>query len=157
MPGSPTSLLPSPLISCDVRGICKSSVPASGIHFHLNKGHAAGSLALRVRASRSVTGHCNDDGSTAGFDVAFEVEDLLPCTEDEGPFVDRDRKLGTHDRRLQMGMAVPVVPGPFVAVIPAGRHKFIENVRQIFDEARFEFDCADGTCAAHVEHMNDTG
>ena len=97
------------------------------------------------------------DEAATWFDVAFEVEYLLPCAEHEGTFADRDGKRGTHDRCLQVRMAVAVVPGPFVPVIPARRHKLIENIRQILDEARFVFDCTDRTCAAHIEQVDNTG
>ena len=47
-------------------------------------------------------------------------------------------------------MAVAVVPGLFVAVVTARREKFIQYSRQVLLQPLFEFNRADGSCAANT-------
>ena len=71
------------------------------------------------------------------------MKDLLPGTEHEFAVADRHGNLLTERGRLQVRVPVAVVPGLFMAVIPTGRHKFVEDGWQVFLQARFEFNRPD--------------
>ena len=92
----------------------------------------------------------------AGFDVAFEMEDLLPGAQCQGALLDRHGKRRTEDRCLKMGMAVAVVPGLLVSVIAARREQLVQHRRQVPFQAGLEFDGPHRRSAADIEDMNET-
>jgi len=90
----------------------------------------------------SLAGNGHDDGAASGFDVAFQMENLLPGAQDRFSTGHRHGQGRSQQRGLQMRVAVAVVPGAFVSVIAAGRDEFVQQVRQVFHQARFKFDGA---------------
>ena len=64
--------------------------------------------------------HRDDHGPFTGPGVALQVEDLLPGAQQELALAHWDGQPGAQHGRLQVGMAVAVVPGLLVAVITAG-------------------------------------
>ena len=107
------------------------------------------SIILKI----SLAGNGHHDGAVAGFDVAFQMEDLLPGAQHRFPVGHRHGQGRPEQRRLQMRMAVAIVPGPFVSVVAAGRDEFVQQVGQVFEQARFVFDGAQRAGAADVEHV----
>jgi hypothetical protein len=99
----------------------------------------------------------DDHGPFAGPNVAFNVKDLLPGAEHGLAVAHGHRQARTEQRRLQVGMAVAVVPSLFVGVIPAGRNKPRQKRREVLLQARLELDGADRSGAAHVEDLHDAG
>ena len=65
------------------------------------------------------------------------------------------RQARTEQRRLQVGMAVAVVPGLLVGVVPIGRNEAPHKRWQVLLQARLEFDGADRSGAAHVKDLHD--
>ena len=82
------------------------------------------------------------------------VENLLPCAKDWRAVADRHRDRGAQRGGLQVGMAVTVVPALLMAVLAAWRHEAIQDVGQVFLQARFELDRADRAGAAHVVYVD---
>ena len=100
-----------------------------------------------------LAGHCHHDGAAAGFDVAFQMENLLPGAQHRFSTGHRHGQGRPQQRGLQMRMAVAIVPRLFVSVIAARRDEFVQQVGQVFHQARFEFDGADCAGAADVEYV----
>lgn len=98
----------------------------------------------------------DDDTAGAGFDVALEVKDLLPGSEEQLAVGQGDGNFRAECRRLQVGMAVAVMPGLFVSVGFRRRHQPIQQFRQVPLETGFEFDRSNDSGAADVEHVNRT-
>src|SRR5207244_1733929 len=63
----------------------------------------------------------------------------------------------TEHRRLQVRVAVAVMPSLLMAIVAAGREQLVEHGRQVLLETRLEFDGTDGGGAADVEYMNHAG
>jgi hypothetical protein len=89
-----------------------------------------------------LTQHRDDHGPFTGPDVAFDVKDLLPGAEHRPAGAHRRRQARTKQRGLQVGMAVAVVPGLLVSVIPARWNKLSQKRRQVLLQARLELDGA---------------
>ena len=94
------------------------------------------------------------DFSISWFDVAFQVKDLLPGTENGAGVADGDRDRWAQPSGLQVRVAIAIVPGLFMAVGWARRNQLIKNLRKIPFETGFEFDRSDGPCAADVKDVN---
>ena len=89
--------------------------------------HSAGTDNGRA----SFAQHRDDHGPFTGPNVAFDVKDLLPGAE-HGPAVAHgQRQARTEQRRLQVGMAVAVVPGLLLGIVPAGRKQAPQKRRQV--------------------------
>ena len=69
------------------------------------------------------------DAPLAGANVALQQEDLLPRAEHEPALFDGHGQARAEQGGLEVGMAVAVVPGPFVAILPAGRDQTVEQLR----------------------------
>ena len=102
-----------------------------------------------------VTHHGDRNRASPRLHVTFEMEYLLPRAQHGFAVLDRNGERRAKQRRLQMGMAVPVVPRAFVTVIAAGRNQFVQHRGQVLLEARLEFDRANRARAADVENMRD--
>ena len=96
------------------------------------------------------------DPALAATDVAFEMEDLLPGPQNQLPAGDGHCQGRSEEGGLQVGVAVAIVPGLFVAVIAAGRDQLIQNGRHIRAQTWLEFDRTDDSGASHIEHVNNT-
>ena len=96
-------------------------------------------------------------GALASAHVAFEMEDLLPCSQQQFTLRHRHRQGGPEQGRLQMRMAVAILPRLLMAVVAAGRDQPGEERRQILLEPRFKLDRADGRGAADIENINGPG
>jgi hypothetical protein len=92
-----------------------------------------GSLSsCRHRRGRALLAeHRDDHGPFTGPHVAFDVKDLLPGAKHGPAVAHRHRQARTKQRRLQVGMAVAVVPGLLVSVIPAWWNKPPQKRRQV--------------------------
>ncbi len=90
-------------------------------------------------------------------DVAFQVEDLLPGSQDKGPVLYRHRERRTQHSCLQVRMAIPVMPGLFVPIVAARGKEPVQSIRQIFLESRLEFDGPDRRGAADTENVGQPG
>src|SRR5262249_8055957 len=89
--------------------------------------------------------------------VAFEVNDLLPGAQDQLPLAHRHGQRWTEQGGLQVRMAVAVVPGLLVAVLPAGGNEAVQRLRQVALQARLELDGAEGGGAADAEDVGHAG
>jgi len=108
------------------------------------------------RAAESSFAHHGDrDRSLARFNVALDVKNLLPGAQHELAVHNWNCQRRPQHRGLQVGMAVAVVPGLFMAVLPARRHELVQDSRQVFQESGFKFDRADGGGAADIENVCD--
>lgn len=83
------------------------------------------------------------------------MEDLLPGPEKELSIRNGHCKRWSEKRRLQMGMAVAVVPGLLVAIVAAGRDEFIENRGHVRAQTWFKFNRANRGGASQVEYVRD--
>lgn len=83
------------------------------------------------------------------------MEDLLPGAENGLPFTHRHCQARTEQRRLQVGMAIAVVPGLLVGIVPAGWNQPPQKRGQVLLQARLELDGAYRSGAAHVEDLDD--
>ena len=101
--------------------------------------------------------HGHHDVSVPRLDIALQVEDLLPGTQNEFAIRNRYRKRWPHQRGLQVGMPVTVGPCLFVAVFTAGRNQAVQKCGQVINEARLELDRADDRRAADVEDVRGSG
>ena len=99
--------------------------------------------------------HRDDHGPFTGPNVALNVKDLLPSAEHEPAVAHGHRQARTEQRRLQVGMAVAVVPGLLVGVVPAGGNQAPQKRRQVLLQARLELNGADGSGATRVEDLHD--
>lgn len=102
----------------------------------------------------SVTDDRDDDLATPWFDVAFEVENLLPCSQHRRATRNRNRDRGANRGRLQVRVAISVVPSFFMTVVAAWRHQAIKHGRIVLFESRLELDRSDRTGAAHIENTD---
>lgn len=85
------------------------------------------------------------------------MKDLLPCAEDGLAVSKRNRQRRAEQGGLEMGVAIAIMPGLFVAVVAAWRDELVEDFGKIAFESRLEFDCADRSSAADGEDMDKTG
>ena len=123
--------------------------------------HHSAQAAKASRSQRLPCGHASPtdsdhDGASTWFDVAFEVEDLLPGSQHGLSVFDRHSERRSKHCGLQVGVAVAVVPGVLVAVFAAGRQQLVQHRRQVLLEAWFEFNGADGPGAADIEDVHET-
>ena len=102
----------------------------------------------------SFANHGHYDGPLAPAHVAFQMKDLLPGTQDELAIGDWHRERWPEQCRLQMRMAVAIMPGLFVTIVAAGRDEFVQNGRQIILKPRLELNGADRSCTADVENVD---
>src|SRR5690606_13327141 len=93
--------------------------------------------------------HSHHHHTIAWFDIAFEQENLLPGSEDRPALADGDGDRGAKHGGLEVGVPVAIVPGVFVAVVPARREEAIEHAGEIVPQSRLELDGADGACASN--------
>ena len=110
---------------------------------------------LQPRTSVSLSENGDNDGSFSAANVALKVKDLLPGPEKELSIRDGYRQRWSEKGRLQMGMAVAVVPGLLVAIVAAGRDEFIENRRHVRAQTWFKFNRANRGGATHIEYVRD--
>src|SRR6266568_7541595 len=102
----------------------------------------------------SVANYCDHDRALSPAHIAFEVNDLLPSTEQELAFGDGYRQRWAEQRCLEMGVAVSIMPGLLVPVITAGRNELVQNCRQVALQARLEFNRTQRGRTPHVEDMH---
>ncbi len=95
----------------------------------------------------------NDNGPTARFYVTLQMEDLLPGPQNQFSILNGNAERGSEHSRLQMRMAVAVMPCLFVPVVAAGREQFVQNSGQVLLETGFEFNGADAASAADIEDV----
>ena len=125
--------------------------------------HGAGSrphdfMRVKFGSTRSsFAQHGDNHGPFTGTNIAFDVKDLLPSAEHGLAVAPGHRQARSEQRRLQVGMAVAVVPSLLVGVISTGWNKAPQERRQVLLQAGLEFDGADRTRAAHVEDLHDAG
>ncbi len=105
----------------------------------------------------SVTDHRDYDGSLAPAHVAFQVDDLLPGAQYQLAVGDGHGQRWPEQRRLQMRVAVAIMPGLFVAVVAAGRDELVQYGGQITLQPRLELNGADRSCAPDVENIDCAG
>jgi hypothetical protein len=103
---------------------------------------------------KSLAYYRHHDSALAGFDVTFQVKDLLPGSQDQTAFLDGNGQGRAEHGCLQMRMAVAVMPGLFMAVAAAGGHELVQKVRQVLPESRFVFNGAHGGRTADIENMS---
>jgi hypothetical protein len=96
-------------VSLCVRAAASSAVVPPGRH----------SYSARMLFSQ----HRDNHGPLTRANVAFDVKDLLPGAEHGLAVTHGHGQARTEQRRLQVVMAVAVVPGLLVGVIPAGWNK----------------------------------
>ena len=80
------------------------------------------------------------------------MKDLLPCSEHRLASGDWDRQRRSQQRRLQVRVAVSILPGLFVFIASARRNEFIQDSGQVLFQSRLKLDSSDCRCAANVEH-----
>ncbi len=115
----------------------------------------SGVMAIGNRPT-SVARDRHDHSSCPGFNVAFQVEYLLPGAQHQRTIPHGDRKIRPQERRLQMRMAVAVVPGLLMAIVATGREKASQFRRQIVDQTRLKFYGANTRGASYIEYMGQT-
>ena len=98
-----------------------------------------------------------DDGPGVGFDVAFEVEYLLPSPQAQPAFGYGYGQFSPEKRPLKVRMPIPVRPGLFVAIIATWRNQSSQQFGQVLLEAWFELDHPQRPGASDVEHVGCTG
>jgi hypothetical protein len=96
------------------------------------------------------------NGSLPSANVAFQVKDLLPGSENKLAICDRYTQRWTEQGCLQMGMPVAVVPSPLVAITAAGWNQLVQNRRQVSLQSRLELNRSDGGRAPDIEHVDDS-
>ena len=84
------------------------------------------------------------------------MKDLLPGAEHGLAVGERNRQRWAEQCSLEMGVAVAVMPGLFVAVVAAGRNELVEDFREIALEAGLKLDGADRSGATNGEDMDET-
>src|SRR6516225_6572443 len=102
-----------------------------------------GRSRLRLDRKKSITHHRHHQGPLPWPDIAFQQDNLLPGTQDQLTLGDRHGQARTLQGGLQVGMAVAIVPGLLVAILPAGGNQSVEHLRHIAAQARLELDSAD--------------
>ncbi len=65
------------------------------------------------------------NGAPSRTDIAFQVDDLLPCAQHGFTVGHGHRERWPHKRGLQVRMAIAIVPGQFVAVVAARRDQAV--------------------------------
>ena len=110
----------------------------------------------KARAHGSFAQYRDDDLSATRFDIALQMEDLLPGAQHRAAVGDGDGQCRPHQGRLQVRMAIPVVPHLLVTVMAAGRDQAVEQFGQIPLQPRFVLDRPDGRRASHIEDMGDS-
>ena len=85
------------------------------------------------------------------------MEDLLPCSEHRFCARNRHGQRRPEQRRLQMGVAVAIVPRLLMAVRAAGRNQFVQKLWQVALQTRFELNGADRGRAADVKDVRSAG
>src|SRR5262245_59778893 len=98
---------------------------------------------VAVTVSSRLADDGDDDVALARVDVALQVEDLLPRPQHRLAAGDGDGQRRAEDGRLQVRVAVAVVPGLLVAVLPRRREQPVQGRRQVAAQARLELDGAD--------------
>ena len=93
------------------------------------------------------------DHAISRFNITLQVKNLLPGSEHQLAILDRNDEGWPEHGGLQMRMAIAIVPGALVPIIPAGRKQFVESSGKIFLQPRFEFDGADGSSAPDIEDV----
>src|SRR5260370_24045877 len=101
--------------------------------------------------------YSDHEGSLPGPDITFQEDDLLPGAQDQLGLGDGHGQAGPLECGLQVGMAVAVVPGLLVAIIPAGWNEAVGPFPQVPAPARLKLDRPDGRRAAHAENLGDSG
>ena len=90
---------------------------------------AGGGLYRGRRANQALfTDNGNNDRPLPWTYVTFEMKDLLPLTELQSAIANGDVQRRPEQRRLQVRMAVAIVPSLFVAVVCAWRNEAIEQI-----------------------------
>jgi len=102
---------------------------------------------------KSVAGHGDHYLASSRLDIALDVKDLLPRAEHKARVAHGHGHLGSEKCRLQVGMAVAVVPGLFVRIVAARRKEAVQYARQILDETGFVLDRPYACGASDVEHV----
>ena len=96
----------------------------------------------------------NDYGTLAAANIALEMKDLLPGSENEFSVSDGNSQRRSEQCSLQVGMAVSVVLGLFVAIVAAGWNQPVQNGRNVGPQPGFELNGANGGSASHVEYVD---
>src|SRR5215469_754745 len=103
----------------------------------------------------SLSENGDNNGPFAAANVALQMKDLLPGPED-GLSISNGHGQGWPEKcRLQMRMAVAVVPGLFVAIVAARRDQFVQDGRHVCAQPWLEFNGANRGGASHVEYVDD--
>src|SRR5579884_1587758 len=99
---------------------------------------------------RSFTHHRNHDGALAWANIAFQMHNLLPGSQQELAVGNGNGQFRPQERCLEMRMTIAVVPGLLVTIGAAGRQQPIEDRRKILPQARLELNGADSRRTADV-------
>ncbi len=67
--------------------------------------------------------HGDNHRAFTGSNIAFDVKDLLPSAEHGLAITHGYRQARSEQRRLQVGMAIAVVPSSLVGVVPIWRNE----------------------------------
>jgi hypothetical protein len=102
--------------SVGVVGIC-NGLGLAGAVAHARSSTVACSL---TRRRSSFPQHGDNHGPFTRTNIAFDVKDLLPSAEHRLTITHGHRKARTEYCRLQVGMAIAVVPRLLVGVVQAG-------------------------------------
>ena len=79
-----------------------------------------------------VTNHCDYNCSLASADIALQVENLPPRAQFQLALGDRHGQGRAEQCRLQMRVAVAIMPGLLVSIGATGRDELVQNGGKIF-------------------------
>src|SRR2546421_105426 len=126
--------------------------PACQAEISLRPSASRSSLSAMLRNSFAQYRH--GDGALPWACVALDMEDLLPGAEDDLAVADRHRQPRAEQSRLQVGVAVAVMPGLLVAVLAGRRQQAVKFGRQVAKQAWLKFDGPHRCRAAHIEDVD---
>jgi len=88
--------------------------------------------------------------------IAFEMEDLLPGTENQLAIRDRHGQRRSEQCCLQVGIAVAIMPSLFVAIVAVRRDQLIQNGGHVSLQPGLELNRTDRRCAADVKDIDNS-
>ena len=102
---------------------------------------------------------CNryNDGPRSPFYITLKMKDLLPGAQQKLSVFYGNSKRRSHQRRLKVGMAIPVVPCLLVSVVARGWNDSIQELRNVSFQPGFILHGTDDASAAYVKYVSQTG
>src|SRR5262245_29176271 len=95
-------------------------------------------MATRITEPSLFPQYGHDHGAVARADVALQMDELLPSAQHQPACTDRHRQRRAQQRRLQVRVAVAIVPSLLVAVTATRRNQAVKQLRQVASQARLE-------------------